>query len=689
MFEKETRFIHDICMNQINRLGSFVTFEELTGTELHPAILKYISAEIDLMILEDRQKLLEYSNFDYTGEEMTDAFRQVGQIIKSSKKFPIDYISNIILLAISFNINFLIRPRHTLVNFIYQKEDVLNASFVKHMLNYTYYYSYIRKVFEKFSVKKALLTVPKSDFETILMKLDQEMFDSHTNRIMDTALNSIADFFNIGSVGKSKIPLSALEPFLMEKNLENYLDRLHSAFPAATKFSYNIPDVQRIMYSTTPIKRESYLNKASQKKVQDSVLGIEAPVVNPKEEVKEESSKSEFQEAEFVLIPENDEPDTISRLRSKSTKEEKREEKSEERREEKKVEVNEPVREQIREKEPAETEEVKHEYNRSDFNVETRTAPVEDEPEKIIKEEKPAETKPKNRPVVEKEKFDDVTQLENEAMDLLNLYDKEMGGRINLQETYQDNPGFQQDDDEDIDDENNTADTNDPVQVQNAEPEIEEEVDETDSDDDFIVVGEEGSGIEDKKEINIPAAGIRTGYGDTLDEKKSSETKNDSKIPNEQPAGYKNPNYDIIKKRRILVKKFKPVDKKRSQETPGNDDDSLDESDQGKMINEITYPLPVNEHIEDAEPVENIKDIFACFTEKELQKILKYVFNDDAEDFALTLDTIAACGNYDEAAKLLRSLFRSYKVKIKSKEAVILRKAISEFYSRSNNLDEF
>lgn len=714
MFEKEIRFIHDICMNQINRLGSFVTFEELTGTELHPAILKYISAEIDLMILEDRQKLLEQSNFDYTGEEMTDAFRQVGQIIKNSKKFPIDYVSNLILLAISFNMNYLIRPRHTLVDFIYQNENVLNANFVKYMLNYTYYYSYIRKVFEKYSMKKALLTVPKSDFENILSRLDQEMFDSHTNRIMDTALNSIADFFNIGSLNKTKIPLSAVEPFLLEKNLDNYLDRLHTAFPTVTKFTYSIPDVQRVMYSTAPIKRESYLDKNANKKIQDSLLGLEEKVVTPKEDAKwnntekpaEEVSKVEFQEAEFTLIPESEEKEnTISRLRSKSITTEKKE--------------SEPAKEEIKVKEPLKQE------------PENKVSPVENETEKPVVEntaqsKKTEETKVKT-PVVtddkvlsKKDETVDMGLLEAEEADLLNLYDREVERKDiepsapeenntgekypQVEETFvnsdDDNSSDNIGNEEEIPADNFQEQENIPV-----EPSIEEEIDS--DEDEFIVVGEEVSVPVEKPNSIKPPVDYKNFEPIAVPEIKSEnlqpEIKPELKKVEERPVQQVKPKLDNIRKRRILVKKVKPSNgKEHNTDTEPLADESKDEVDQIKITNENITEIPENstvtnidievqsieeEPVEIEEQIDTRGDIFSCFTEKELQRILKGVFNDDAEDFALTLDTMSACNNYDEAVKLLRSLFRSYKVKHKSKEAIILKRAVSEYYRRSNDID--
>ena len=87
MFEKEIEFIYKYNLNKIKHLGSFITYEQLLLTNLHPALLQYLSAEIDFLIFEDRQKLLKDSLFDYSGEKITEYFAQIGEEIKRTRKF--------------------------------------------------------------------------------------------------------------------------------------------------------------------------------------------------------------------------------------------------------------------------------------------------------------------------------------------------------------------------------------------------------------------------------------------------------------------------------------------------------------------------------------------------------------------------------------------------------------------------
>ena len=120
MFEKEIKFISDFCLNKISKAGSFLTFEKLKGIEIHPAILKYISAEMDFQIYKDRQVLLQKSAFDYSGAEISKYFRMIALEIKKSKRISENEITDLISQAVTFNFNYLTKPNETLLRFYLQ-----------------------------------------------------------------------------------------------------------------------------------------------------------------------------------------------------------------------------------------------------------------------------------------------------------------------------------------------------------------------------------------------------------------------------------------------------------------------------------------------------------------------------------------------------------------------------------------
>jgi hypothetical protein len=122
MFEREIQFIYDFNYNKVKKLGSFITYEQLQHSDIHPAILQYISGEIDFLIFEDRQKLLRDSLFDYSGEEISNHFSKISEEIKKTKRFSQNYIEKLILHATSFTLHYISRPNWSLLKFIFDDE---------------------------------------------------------------------------------------------------------------------------------------------------------------------------------------------------------------------------------------------------------------------------------------------------------------------------------------------------------------------------------------------------------------------------------------------------------------------------------------------------------------------------------------------------------------------------------------
>ena len=125
------------------------------------------------------------------------------------------------------------------------------------ILDYPYYYDYLRQILSSYLDKKQLLTLDKNEFEFLLNKIDSELFSAKTNEFVDNALDAMADFFNVGAVLRSQIPPQAIELYLKEKKLNHLSSRLEHAVTKAPKIKYEIDEIKKIIYSIadTPIPK--------------------------------------------------------------------------------------------------------------------------------------------------------------------------------------------------------------------------------------------------------------------------------------------------------------------------------------------------------------------------------------------------------------------------------------------------
>ncbi|MFC2134466.1 hypothetical protein ACFLTH_07590 [Bacteroidota bacterium] len=246
MFRKEIKFIYDFNLSQVRKLGSYLTYEQIKRTDIHPAILHYISAEIDYLIFEDRQKILKDSIFDYSGELISGHFNQIAEEIKKNKRFSIEFIAQLILHSSSFTVNYLARPRWALMKLIFEDDEHKSTTEIKQILNYVYYYDYLKKIVISYINRKKILSLDYDEFRDLLNKIDDLGFKSDYRVILNRALVSMANFFNIGETHKNMIPLQSVELFLREKGLNAHLMKLRENFPQDEKLVFDIGDYQKV-----------------------------------------------------------------------------------------------------------------------------------------------------------------------------------------------------------------------------------------------------------------------------------------------------------------------------------------------------------------------------------------------------------------------------------------------------------
>ncbi len=76
------------------------------------------------------------------------------------------------------------------------------------------------------------------------------------------------------------------------------------------------------------------------------------------------------------------------------------------------------------------------------------------------------------------------------------------------------------------------------------------------------------------------------------------------------------------------------------------------------------------------------KDILSFINDKEMERIVSNVFNEDEEDFVNTMEKISDSPTYEDATEILKLVFVSYKINPYSKDAVALTNAVSNFFNQ-------
>ncbi len=294
MLDKEINFISDFSLNKVKMLGSFFTFEKLKKSDIHPAIIQYISAHLDFLIYEDRKKILERSAFDYTGNQIAGYFTYITEEIKKNKRLTFEDVKTLVLQAVSFNANFLISPKWSLSRLVFERKDEVAIEEVKLVLNYPYYYDFLKSIFTAYLNKRHVFTITRDEFENLFDKIDREIFAIQPTQFIENTLFDFADFFNIGGVSKTKLPLFAVEAFLKEKNLSDYIFRLKRALPLEPKPKYDLAELKAILLSSSPLEKQVIL----QSRTEETTVEEDTALIE-EEQLVEQSVEQEIEEAEI------------------------------------------------------------------------------------------------------------------------------------------------------------------------------------------------------------------------------------------------------------------------------------------------------------------------------------------------------------------------------------------------------
>lgn len=617
MFEKEIKFIDDFNSGRIKNLGSFVTFSELSRANLHPAVMKYISAEIDYLIFNDRKKLLKDSIFDYSSFEVNNLFSKMGDIIKRDKKFSNDYITELALMASAFNLNFLTQPKTTLSRFVFEDNDELSVNEVKQSLKYIYYYDYIYNILLSYFNKKRILTISADDFGELIDKIQRNTFQKNSSSIISNMLVSMADFFNIGSVDKTVAPISAVQIYLHEAGLTKLEKRVDDYRKHEEKIKLKIDDIVRILFSESPVEVVK-IEDVDEETEPEEVIDETSEDDIPESGNTGESSVSNDEDAEFeIKVEDNETVKPEDREITSGTGEifDTAELKKE----------NESIAE--KDEEPAEENTMAE--NTEEIPVETETeseeeaGSSEEESTTEVSEEKSSEAVD---PVSDekKTKFRAIFELKEK------IFGKS-AEETDIQENIRE--------DESIPEIPRSGENT--VFISHEEPDP----------DDFRSESEED---------NETAGNIE------IDNEKESETEFEISLDSNNDQAVDEEIEETDDELEI------PEDDKIKPEQPGLFNDETEDSAEKLKNKKIKY-LP-NKGV--AQKIE----ISELLNHKKINRIIEVVFDQDMDDFADAIDTLSECKNVGEALVMLDLIFEEHRIDPGKKEAELFKKIITDYY---------
>ncbi|MCB0744215.1 MAG: hypothetical protein KDC67_09940, partial [Ignavibacteriae bacterium] len=226
-----------------------ISLKDIKNSKMHPAIINYIFRAIDEQLLNDRQLLLEKSKFDYSGEKIENYLKLISDEIKKKNSFDFTQINELIIGAVDFNSRFLNQPNHTILDFIFKSKKSKTIAEITASLKYLYYFKYIKKISLSYLNKKNIPNIDRKEFALLLKKIDAISKKTNLQNMMNTAVNSMTDFYEQFNETPQRLPYEAIRLYLEEKELTNFLQKLELQYEFKKPKSLLIPELNELILS--------------------------------------------------------------------------------------------------------------------------------------------------------------------------------------------------------------------------------------------------------------------------------------------------------------------------------------------------------------------------------------------------------------------------------------------------------
>ncbi len=294
MFREELNSIVKESFEILNLKDPYIRFNNVANSAIHPALKTYLSAELDFLVYKDRVRLLSKSQFDYSGPVVHELFNQIGREVKENKKLSIDYVKKIIKFAVAFNFHFLTRPNETLRKFLFFEEKHKPIEEILTLLNYIYFYPYLKESLELYFQRKRLISINGEELSSILKKIDETVLETSGKTALNSAVDSMMELLSINDEHSEKIKLEFIYSFLDDKGYSGIKELV------VQKFSQDQTEVK-------PAELKE-LFESSITELQSSEIPDEHPASLPIEEKDISRSEEVFEtiEAEKVSEDHND-----------------------------------------------------------------------------------------------------------------------------------------------------------------------------------------------------------------------------------------------------------------------------------------------------------------------------------------------------------------------------------------------
>ena len=147
------------------------------------------------------------------------------------------------------------RPHWTLKKYIYDNEEYRSAEELQLFLNYTYFYEYYKQYILTYVDRRQLLSLSASEFSERINLLAKELQRTQLDVLIESSLQVIAEFVNMGEANKTRLGIGVVETFLKDKELNDQVLKIRQLLSDDQKQKFTVEEYKFAIMSNISIAK--------------------------------------------------------------------------------------------------------------------------------------------------------------------------------------------------------------------------------------------------------------------------------------------------------------------------------------------------------------------------------------------------------------------------------------------------
>ncbi len=196
------------------------------------------------------------------------------------------------------------------MQFVFENENETEKQVVeiKQILNYLYYYPYLKRLLISFFNKKRLISISSQELKELLDKIDKINYESNFEKVLESSLNNMAEFIYLGELQNKKVSRQFVELYLVDKGLSHLSVGLHEKYGANSFEKSEISELKNVILAYN--SKDDSENDTPQY-ISENEESIDSFDSENMESSEVESSETEIS-SEEVVETENDETQDLA-----------------------------------------------------------------------------------------------------------------------------------------------------------------------------------------------------------------------------------------------------------------------------------------------------------------------------------------------------------------------------------------